>query len=302
MSNKYNFGNLYIIQEREFVNKNEEIYKTGRTSNLAKRICDYPKGSIVHFAIHSKNCIQDESELFKEFCLKFKARPDIGREYFEGNIKEMISTMTQYIISINLPITNQEEEDTISPENIKIKNTQESIKKDVTIVIMEYIDIYREELSGKTFKSKDLYQKMIDWIETKNYNIFISHSKMTRDLIKAYGIINKVHRFDDGIDQALIFPDLLQFTKQTSDIIKDFFNHLITNKTNNFVETTKNLYSQFSEYNINNKNTFTLRMFSVHIFNNFCKQDSGIYKTTNIGKKCLNGYSIQIDQLKTFLS
>jgi hypothetical protein len=45
MSNKFNICNFYIIQEREFVNKNEGIYKIGRTSNLAKRICDYPKGS-----------------------------------------------------------------------------------------------------------------------------------------------------------------------------------------------------------------------------------------------------------------
>jgi hypothetical protein len=220
-------GNLYIIQEREFIYKNESIYKMGRTGNLAKRICNYPKESIVHFAIHSKNLIYDENEIYNIFCIKFKARRDIGKEYFEGNIKEMIYTMTKYILEdAILPKTkeDQKEEENIKLEEKIIKLEEENIKleekiikKDVTIVIMEFFDTYRIQFSKKIIKSKDIYQKLIDWIEIKKYDIFISHTEMTKDLINIYKITAKTHYFKDGVEQVLVFPNLTE----TENIIEN---------------------------------------------------------------------------------
>ena len=207
-------GNLYIIQEREFIDKNESIYKIGRTGNLAKRICNYPKESIVHFAIHSKNLIYDENEICNIFYIKFKARRDIGKEYFEGNIKEMIYTMTKYILEdAILPVKTKEDQK--EEENIKLE--EKIIKKNVTIVIMEFLDTYRIQFSKKIIKSKDIYQKLIDWIEIKKYDIFISHTEMTKDLINIYKITAKTHYFKDGVEQALVFPNLTE----TENIIEN---------------------------------------------------------------------------------
>jgi hypothetical protein len=39
---------IYLIKEREFIKNNEEIYKIGKTKQMAlKRIKDYPKNSIL---------------------------------------------------------------------------------------------------------------------------------------------------------------------------------------------------------------------------------------------------------------
>lgn len=205
MSNKNKTGNLYIIQVREFINKNESVYKIGRTSNVSQRFCQYPKGSILHLAIYSVNCVKDETELCKLFCRNFTARPDIGREYFEGDLKQMITLMTTYVV--------ERSDDVVS--DISSDNSLEGNKRiDSTIAMMEYVDTYRTELSDKVIKSKDLYKKLIDWVESMKYDCFISHTKMSRDLIKAYGVKNKPHRFDDGVDQALIFPNLLTQVEQ----------------------------------------------------------------------------------------
>jgi hypothetical protein len=81
----------YINYEREFINSSEETYKLGRTSQEGdKRLKQYPKGTEQIIKIHVSNSINCENEIIKEFKKKFKHRVDIGREYFEGNISDMI--------------------------------------------------------------------------------------------------------------------------------------------------------------------------------------------------------------------
>ena len=46
-------GTIYVIWEREFINKNEAVYKIGRTDTLSRRINQYPKGSRMIFTILS---------------------------------------------------------------------------------------------------------------------------------------------------------------------------------------------------------------------------------------------------------
>jgi hypothetical protein len=309
-------GNLYIIQEREFIDKNECIYKMGRTGNLAKRICDYPKGSIVHFAIHSKNLIYDENKVYNIFCTKFKARPDIGKEYFEGNIRDMSDTISKYIYEdAILPVKTMEDQK--EEENIKIE--QKFIKKDITIVIMEFLDIHRIEFSEKIIKSKDVYQKLIDWVEIKKYNIFISHTKMTRDLIKIYNITAKTHRFEDGVDQALIFPHLLniEIVKNSENINVDpilkFFAYFVEKNVHkkDSIITTNELYNNFISFirdHLKLKeeviNVFTMRILSCQINKKYCNSDlitTGIIRKLNIGKNCQNGFNINLNHLKAYL-
>jgi len=307
-------GNLYIIQEREFVDKNEDIYKIGRTGNLAKRICDYPKRSIVHYTVHSKNLVFDENAIYNIFCIKFKARPDIGKEYFEGNIRDMSDTISKYIYEDSiLPAVNINTIDA----NIEDK-TQENVKKDITIAIMEFIDTYRMEFSEKIFKSKDIYQKLIDWIEIKKYNMFISHTKMTRDLIKAYGITSKTHRFENGVDQAIVFPNLFNVKNEknhivTIDPILKFFANFIEKNFHkkDIIITTNELYNDFILFlrdHLKMKeetiNVFTMRILSCQINKKYCNSDSittGITRKLNIGKNCQNGFNINLTNLKTYL-
>lgn len=70
--------------EREFLNKDEHIYKIGRTENIAKRVMQYPKGSRLVCAVYCDDEKKMETILKNKFCIEFKARSDIGSEYFEG--------------------------------------------------------------------------------------------------------------------------------------------------------------------------------------------------------------------------
>lgn len=83
---------VYLLQEREFIKTNENIYKIGRSEKENnKRFNQYPNGSILLFQIICINCVKMESEIIKKFKEKFIQRKDIGREYFEGDYKTMIN-------------------------------------------------------------------------------------------------------------------------------------------------------------------------------------------------------------------
>lgn len=82
---------IYLLQEREFIKTNENIYKIGKSKqeNL-KRFKQYPKGSRLLLQIICFDCDVLETRLIKEFKKKFIHRSDIGAEYFEGNYTRMI--------------------------------------------------------------------------------------------------------------------------------------------------------------------------------------------------------------------
>jgi len=82
---------LYLIQEREFKNSKQNIYKVGMTKkeNLV-RFKQYPKGSILLFQIICSNCNKMEKDVLKKFKKIFTQKKDIGTEYFEGDYKNMI--------------------------------------------------------------------------------------------------------------------------------------------------------------------------------------------------------------------
>ena len=81
---------IYLLQEREFLNKDEDIYKIGKTKqpNL-KRVSQYPIGSIVIIQYRCIDCTKIERELLKLFAETFTLRKDIGSEYFEGDSFQM---------------------------------------------------------------------------------------------------------------------------------------------------------------------------------------------------------------------
>ena len=131
-------------------------------------------------------------------------RPDIGKEYFEGDIKDMITNITSHVLNI----TNYDYKDDIVEKYETIEKIVK-IKKDPTIVIMEYVDKHREYLSENTFKSHDFYENMITWIDEQKYNTTMNHNSMIKDLIKSYNINHISYPFTDGLHLAITFPKLI---------------------------------------------------------------------------------------------
>ena len=95
-----NINYIYLLQEREFIKSNENIYKIGKSKqeNL-KRIINYPNGTKLLFQMSCNNCDYIESCLIKIFKKEFKNKKDIGYEYFEGDALDMIEVIYNYIIN-----------------------------------------------------------------------------------------------------------------------------------------------------------------------------------------------------------
>jgi hypothetical protein len=188
-------GFIYLMHVREFMHTN--IYKIGRTENILKRVIGYPKGSRLLLGISTRDMKTIEKVLIKEFSILFKARPDIGREYFEGEKFEMMKKIMECI--------EKKESDPLDlPEEVEINDK----KIDPAVVVMEFVDEERAILSDRVIKSKDVYMSLQDFIEKRRYNVFVSHTMMTRVMVKSYGVISKSHRFGDEVDQGLEIPNL----------------------------------------------------------------------------------------------
>lgn len=80
---------------------NDNIYKIGMTrKSIESRVANYPKGSLLYLVlgcIHQDTIKILETELIKQFSKKYKQRTDIGTEYFEGNIIQMINDIVNKV-------------------------------------------------------------------------------------------------------------------------------------------------------------------------------------------------------------
>lgn len=85
-----NHKHIYIIRTREFFTQDMPIYKVGRSSHMQRRMSQYPKGSELVMCARVDDEVLAEKELIAEFAAHFQARPDIGAEYFYGDVNHMM--------------------------------------------------------------------------------------------------------------------------------------------------------------------------------------------------------------------
>ena len=89
-------GFIYFLQEREFAQSDQNVYKLGFTENLQIRMEGYPKSSILYFVNYCNHPRLVESELLHEFRKMYIPRPEFGNEYFQGNVHDMMRTIGRY--------------------------------------------------------------------------------------------------------------------------------------------------------------------------------------------------------------
>lgn len=94
---------IYLLQTREFIKTNENIYKIGKTKqkNL-KRICNYDNGTILICQFKCIDCDKLEKSLIALFRDKYELQKDIGNEYFKGNCHDMRDDIYNYIKNENI--------------------------------------------------------------------------------------------------------------------------------------------------------------------------------------------------------
>lgn len=87
-------GHIYILREREFIT-GQNVYKIGITRNIVKN--KYIKGSDILIIQYIDNVQCVKRGLINKFAKDFIARKDIGSDYFQGNLKALVSTFFNYI-------------------------------------------------------------------------------------------------------------------------------------------------------------------------------------------------------------
>lgn len=95
------FGTIYLIRTREFKNADKNIFKIGKTKNEPnKRLGNYGKGCelICAFAIKNECIDLGERVLIDIFKAKFLQKIEIGTEWFEGDLIEMCSTISEFCL------------------------------------------------------------------------------------------------------------------------------------------------------------------------------------------------------------
>lgn len=89
---------IYIVQEREFVNNDEDIYKIGKTSNnIRVRMNDYPKNSALHYVTGVIDSTSIEKKAIALFDAEFINMKNIGREYYKGDLLTMMQKLNKLV-------------------------------------------------------------------------------------------------------------------------------------------------------------------------------------------------------------
>jgi hypothetical protein len=95
MANNCEPGFLYVLQPREFLLHNTDVYKVGRTKNIKQRLDSYPTGAVFIAAARVQDTVGAERALLQllktiETCTLWSTR---GRELFEGPMLTIVEAM-----------------------------------------------------------------------------------------------------------------------------------------------------------------------------------------------------------------
>lgn len=225
-------GNLYLIHEREFIKTKEHVYKIGRAIDIRKRLLDYPNQSRLIFTMYTRKLDTVESELKKIFKQNFTQRKDIGTEYFEGNVHEMIQIICNHIISCNdcHIITDMKEEKLkeTAKKNTPRQKKSPKTKMDLSIACDEFVNENREEISTSSMPQDKLYKDFHAWAHTKNYTVSLASQKLMKCMKSKYNAeIDTVQEADVGVINIIRFPNLMPDLQSPLDAVKNFINEYL---------------------------------------------------------------------------
>lgn len=82
----------YVYMTKPAVIENMDICKIGRTGNPVQRLSQYGRGRFVHAVTYVSHKFECEKAIKVMFAKCYKPRVDLGAEYFEGDIDEMMAS------------------------------------------------------------------------------------------------------------------------------------------------------------------------------------------------------------------
>lgn len=152
-------GYIYLIREREFLYRNESVYKVGKgeqePDHKIKRLTNYKRGSEIVFAwqVESVAVHKTEAAVTKALGARFQHHSD-GNEYFVGDPKKMRLTIVEVLIKL--------EKDTDTAEDV------ESSTEIVDVEATGGSTLYRQ-LGPIIRKEYDITKNMNDQVPVKPF-------------------------------------------------------------------------------------------------------------------------------------
>lgn len=226
---------IYVIITREFINAQQNIFKIGRTKNIAKRFSQYPKGSILLFSKFVINDMHIENELCALLSLNFIQRNDIGREYFQGFSDVIIHTVENCIKQLEHDFNKQtygircfqntclfhhpkpiDKSKTIEEkETNKDKEEQKIQKEEEEQKIKQQIQKEEEEKKLKKKKQKEEEKKIKKHNENKTKKVINKPSTLEKTLISSFYNENKNKYIDKILPSQDVYQHFLQWLLET---------------------------------------------------------------------------------------
>jgi hypothetical protein len=221
----YNY--IYILQEREFINQNLDIYKIGfSTQEYNKRLLHYSKGSKLIFQIEIDKINLDIYELLNK---KHLIKKELGCKYYEGNIHLIIDDIYNFF-------------KTKQPDNEFYKYYNE-IDDMINLEINNNQDL-QEKINYKN-KIKEVYNNYNQlYIYFRNgYYDYISKTFIYKPYEDEYYGFNPICDYD-------YTPCNNNVTNILQDIIDNLINNNILNtvivtNNNKFLNKIKKIFSQY---------------------------------------------------------
>lgn len=174
---------IYLIQERESIRCNDNIYKIGKTKQKPmKRVSAYPTGSKLWITIIVNNSTTAEKDLLTLFKHKFKQITSIGNEYFYGNPVEMINEIMNYQIS-----------------HFKLgSEIEEQVKKKVDGVKNDEVNGNKNNKDVKKLKNEMKKENNVKKLNDDINNIISSIKKLFVEIgniaLRKYELYNKLYK------------------------------------------------------------------------------------------------------------
>ena len=199
---------IYLLQEREFINSNSNIYKIGKTEqeNL-KRFKNYPNDSKLILHITCKNCHICEKDILKICREQFIQKKEIGNEYFEGCYMKMMKIIFSYI---------ENEKDEIQVENIKIEKEKIKVEKEKIKVEKEKIKVEKEKI--KVDKEKIKVEKEKIKLDKEKVNDEIKVEQVNNEFIIPIYLVKKENEILEHYKNFLLkmtgFIDINELQRQ----------------------------------------------------------------------------------------
>ena len=118
-------GHIYIVRLRESIRLKENVYKCGRTKNMIQRIKTYPLGTELLYCVQVHDMFAFEQLMLSYFREHFTPIPEMGAEYFKGNLTDMIKLLNTHL-PIHLPCHENHRDNDSEEEGMSRRNSEDT--------------------------------------------------------------------------------------------------------------------------------------------------------------------------------